>query len=185
MINLLPPKEKNNLQLEWIKNLIVVLGGDLIVFLISLSLVFLSIKFYILSQVEHQNFLLKEAEREYNSTIILDLKNNIKDYNDKLVLVGQFYKSQTYFSDALKIISDVAQPEGLRLTGLSLDGKKYFDQIEIKISGFSGTRNDLLLYQDNLLRQKRINSVYFLPESWINPSDINFSVTLNFKPNGN
>ena len=67
MPNLLPPKEKKSLQLEQVKKLATILGFVTIISLICLVFILLSIKFYILSNVDGQKFLLQEAKKKISS----------------------------------------------------------------------------------------------------------------------
>ncbi len=185
MINLLPPKEKEVLYSEQVKNLVAVLGCIVIISLVCLSLILLSIKFYILSDFSYQKFLFQEAEKKYQSPGLAGFKDAIQKYNVILPHILSFYKKDLYFSDILGIISAVGRPEGLYFTKISLDGKTLEDNIKVVISGISDTRENLLLFQKNLQQEPGFKNISFSPNSWISPANTNFSLNLEFPKNGN
>lgn len=175
MINLLPQKEKDALFLRRIKNLAIILGSTIIIFLICLILVLLSVKFYILAEVGYQKFLLQDTQKKYQSPDAANLKNVIQKYNESLPIVLSFYQNEIYFSDILGIISEIQRQAGLYFTNISIDGHD-----KVSISGVSATRDDLIAFQKNLEKQNAIKNISFSPDSWINPVKTNFNLTFDF-----
>jgi hypothetical protein len=180
IINLLPPKEKDALALERAKNLILVLGNMTLVFMICLVLVLLWLKFYLLGEITYQKYLLYGIEGSSPSDIT-DLKTIIQKYNKTMPSVVNVYQNSPHFSDILDIISKVERPQGLYFKNISLDGQKYQDKIEAKITGFSSTRDNLLLFKKNLESQPAVENILFSPDSWINPVNTTFNLTIDFK----
>lgn len=183
MINLLPPKEREVIYSEQIKNLITVLGCMAMISLICFALILLSIKFYILSDVSSQKFIFQEAEKKYQSSIIASYKDIIQKYNIISPYVLSFYKKNLYFSDILNVISEIERPQGLYFTKLFLDGKTSENNVKISISGVSSTRENLLLFQKNLQQEPRFKNISFSTNSWISPVNANFNLNLEFPQN--
>lgn len=176
MINLLPPEEKIKLLLEKRKKLIIILGMIVLIPLFCLILILLSVKFYILGEVDSKKIILEQAEKEYQTPAFLTFKDIIQKNNKILVELESFYKKETYFSKALKIISNITRPKNLYLTNMSLDKNENY-KIKVAASGFSKTREDLLIFQKNINEIKEIKNVNFSPESWFNSQDVRFYLT--------
>lgn len=181
MINLLPEKEKQALFLGRIKNLALVFGGMFIIFSICLILALLSIKFYILSEIDGQKSYLESIPKNPE---LENIKNSIENYNNILPIILSFYQKQTYFSDILDAISGVQKPDGVRFLNISLDGQSNEAKVTAKIFGLGDTREGLTLLQKNLENNNAIKNIYFSPESWINPTNASFNLTLEFAKNG-
>lgn len=184
MINLLPPEEKEKLLLEQIKKLIIILGSAALIILVCLILILSSIKFYILAEVNSQKIILEQAEKKYQTPDLSTVENLVQKYNKTLLQLKSFYKEETYFSKALKTISEIQRPEGVYLTNLSLNRKENPAKIEVTVSGISDTRENLLLFKKNVEEEEKIKNSYFSPQSWISPKDVNFSLTFEIFNNG-
>lgn len=178
MINLLPPKEKEQLFLERNKKLVVTLGYIIIIFLIYLALVLFSVKFYILGKMSQEKNILDAIETKYQTSDFLSYNNLVKKYNDDLFKAITFYKKEIYFSDVIKTILDIQRPDGLFFNDMSIKSNDKDNKIRVIISGMSNTRDDLLTFKDNIERNHKIENVYFPPNSWVKNKDINFYVTL-------
>jgi hypothetical protein len=176
MINLLPPEEKQKLFLEKKKKLAIILGTVILVSLICLTLILLSIKFYILAETDEQRNMLKQAIQEKQTSDFINLSSIIQKYNGTLDQLDSFYKKEIYFSQTLEIITDVPSPKGLYLTNFSFSRDKS-GVVQASVSGISNTREDLLLFKKNIEEDKKIKNPYFSPGSWINQKNVNFSLT--------
>jgi len=180
MINLLPPKEKNDLFLKKIKNLVIILGGVILVFLICLILILTSIKFNLLSKISDQTYLSQETQNQYQSDTVITLKNSIQKYNTSIPQALSLYQSGNRISDVLGIISEIPRPQGLYFTNISIDGKSNNNKIIINITGVSPARDDLVAFQKNLEEESLIKNASFSSNSWISPGKTNFNLTLEF-----
>ena len=181
MTNIFPPKEKQSLRLEQTKNLVIILGFVAIVSLICLIFILLSVKYYILSNVDRQKLIFQEVAKQHQSANFIEFKNVIVRYNKILPETVSFYKNEVYSSDILSVISGVERPEGLYFNKIYIDRDAPGNKTKISIFGFSDTRENLLLFQKKMQEAPKIKNIYFAPESWINPKDINFSFTFNFE----
>ena len=181
MINILPPKEKELLRLEQTKNLVIILGFVAMVSLICLIFILLSVKYYILSSVDRQKLISQEVAKQHQSPNFTEFKNIIVRYNKILPETVSFYKNEVYFSDMLSVISGIERPEALYFNKIYIDRDEKGGKTKISVFGFSDTRENLLLFQKKIQESQKIKNIYFAPESWINPKDINFSFTFNFE----
>ena len=182
MINLLPPKQKEQLRLEGNKKLTIVLGNMVLVSLVSLVLVLFSLKFYILGQLVLQGSTLHDVEREYQDSQIASVKEDMLKYNGIIVKMNNFYNSQVYLSDSLRAVSEIEKPKGLYFKSIRLESKEK-DDINVTITGFSDTRENLQILKDNIEKVQsnqsihKIENIYFPPEVWLKSKDIHFNFT--------
>ena len=181
MINLLPPEEKTKLLSEKKKKLVVILGITAIIPLLCFILILLSLRFYILAEVNAQKIVLEQAKKEYQTPDFLLFGDIIQKNNKVLSKIEPFYKKEVYFTDVLKMISGIARPQNLYLTNV-LAARDEGQKIKITAFGFSQTRDDLLLFQKNMEENSRIHQISFSPESWVNPQNVRFNVTFEIKP---
>lgn len=185
MINLLPPEEKKELLLKNKERLVIILGITAFVSLICMILILLSINFYILTEVVFQENVLEQTEKSYKTPVFLSFQSSIKKYNNTITKLNYFYKQEASFSQILKIISSVQRPEGLYFTDISLDRNNENKNIKAVISGFSVSREDLLVFKKNIEESTDIKNPYFSPESWTNPQNVRFYLTFEIYKNEN
>ncbi len=182
MINLLPTKEKEILLVEQTTKLAMIWGIIVLSGIVCLIFVLLAIYFYALGEIKSQSFYLQEAQRSYQSPDSATFKSVIQKYNKILPTVSSFYNDEKSFSEALNTIYAISRQEGVLFSSLSLDTTKQDTNkrgIVVSIIGTSVTRENLIFFQSNLLKEKTIENVFFSPESWINPQNTNFNVTFN------
>jgi len=184
MINLLPFEEKNKLLSEKRAKLAVILVFSVLVSLISMALILLSIKFYILAETDYQKKMLEQIRKENQTADFVTFSGIIKKYNAILSQIDSFYKKEIYFSQALNIIAGFQMPQDLSLTNFSLT-RDDSGKISVNVSGKSLTRNSLLLFKKNIEQDPKIKNSYFSPESWVNPKNINFSLSFEIKKDEN
>lgn len=176
MINLLPPKQKEEIVFKEKQKIILVLEILFLVFIISFSLILLSIKFFLSGNLEAEKLILKTKEKEF--LLQKNLEDEIKNYNLILSNLNLFYQNQVKITPVLEKIAGLL-PSETYLTNLNLSLKDKI--VEISISGFSPNREVLFSLKENLEKEKSFKEVYFPPENWIKPTDINFII--NFKIN--
>ncbi len=179
MINLLPPLEKKALKSEITKNLVIVLWYMFIIFLVALSLVLFSVKFYILQDENSQKVVLDLVKKQYETPESLSAKELIVKYNASLLKVDDFYKKEVYFSEALKTILETQRPAEVYFTNISMEKSKNGAGVKITILGTSDTRDNLLVFKDNIEANPKIKNAYFPPANWVKPKDIIFNLTLD------
>ena len=184
MINLLPPQNKTELDLEEKWKLVMLSGLFFIMFLVCLSLILISINLYISGEVMSQKILLEQREKEFRIPQVQALQKNLAAFNETIFQLDLFYQNQFNISDVLKKVS-ATLPEGIYLKNLSClpqvpakDGWK----TGCSLSGFSPTREILLDFKANLEKEESFKEIAFPPASWVKQTDINFSVAFKVRP---
>ncbi len=170
MINLLPLSEKKALIQEENWKIVLILGFLVLIFLISLILILFSIKISISGQVESQKIFLSQPYPQ-------DIEKMIEIANQNLSKLNSFYQSQIYLTKILERTS-INLPPKAYLTSFSYqkEGEK------VSLLGFAPTREILLEFKKNLEREKDFTEIYFPSQNWVEPIDINFSVTFKITP---
>ena len=177
MINLLPPKEKEERSLEQLKKLEIILETAALIAATCLILVLLAVNFYILGESVSRKFILEQAENQYKTPDFLKYKNILQIYNKNIAQVDSFYKNEVPFGAAIKKIMKIERPAGVYFSSLSLSRNESAKKIEASISGNSDTRDNLIIFKGNVEKEKDVRNSNFSPESWINPNYINFNLT--------
>jgi len=182
MINLLPPEEKKGILLEEKKKIVITIWVLVLFFLFCFILILFSIKFYIQGQIESQRIILQQVEKEFKQSGVQDLQEKINSANLTLTKLGNFYQNKIYCVKILEKISK-ALPQGTYLTNLSVD---YIDTEEesgfrISLSGLAPTREVLFDFKKNLEEEKDFKEVYFPPVNWVEPVDIDFTVSFKMR----
>jgi hypothetical protein len=187
MINLLPPEDRQILFYEQTKRLAMILGNVVLLSMVCMILILLSVYFFIAGNSNGQVFLLRQITRDYQTSDFVGFKEIITKYNTVLPQILSFYDDERYYSDALGVIYSIPKPDGLSILNFSLGEEKSTGNekgISVSISGNSSTREYLISYRDNILKEISIKNVSFSPESWVNQQNIKFSVTFDVIKNG-
>ena len=181
MINLLPLQEKKELLAQKNQKLAAVLAYMGLAALACFALILLSLYFYVLTEVAYHREILRSAKNTYQTNDFLSYKNIISQSNQALLKLDNFYKKEVRFSGALKTVSDIPKPADLRVTDITMEpGTK--NAIKMGIGGVADSRESLLAFKDSIQQQKSVTNVYFPPDNWIKPKDINFYLTLEVMP---
>jgi len=170
MINLLPPKYKEELKREENFNLLFILEILFLAFSISLTLVLFSIKFHLAGVVEEQKIFYEGKNKEFSQ--LKSVESELNSINKTLVKVDSFYKEQFELTDFLERISKFLPP-GIYLTSFSYEeGEK-----KINLSGFSSTVKQLLEFKNILEKQSDFKEVVFPTTVWLQLKDIDFNIS--------
>jgi len=176
MINLLPSEYQKQLKREKSWRLFLLLEIIFLVFLFSLSLILLSLSFYIKTETRNLR-LLEDTEKE--SFLKTDLQKTKEEsiFLDKAISkIKTFYMNQP---DTTEIFINIFQtiPREIYLNSFSWQKK----DSTVFISGFSPTREALLQLKNNLKRNKGFSRVEFPLSTWQTPKDIYFNLNLELK----
>ncbi|MBI2054268.1 MAG: hypothetical protein HYT36_02960 [Candidatus Staskawiczbacteria bacterium] len=185
MTNLLPEEEKKELLLKNKEKLIIILGTIVLVSLICLILILFSVKYYVMTGLIYQKSLLEQAEKNYKTQQFINFKDAILKYNGILVKIRLFYNEEIYFSETLKILSDIARPDGVYLTDIYLNRDDENKKIKMVAAGISDSRENLLVFKKNVEENKEIKNPYFSPESWTDSKDVKFHLNFELYKNEN
>jgi len=180
MINLLPQQQKDELKQEESFKLVLILGIVVLAFLISLFLILFSIKVSIEGQIAAQRVFLEQKKTE--NVQFQNLTERIKSLNLALSKLNTFYQEELNLVKISNTITD-ALPSGVYLTALNFNRSAGFEKEKysgkIFLAGYSPTRQALIDFKKNLEKEERFEEVYFPPENWVEPVDVDF--TANFK----
>jgi Tfp pilus assembly protein PilN len=179
VINLLPSQYKKYLIEEEHRRLIVILSVLIFLFLISLSLILLSVKTYISGEARNQKILLQVAENEFEASKTQEVEKEIQSINQNLFKLDSFYKSQPQHADLLGKIANTI-PQKSHLTMLTLKSLSPEEGVEVFLKGFFPNRELLSEFKGALEEESNFYEVDFPPSNWINPA--NFSVSFKVHP---
>jgi len=172
MINLLPEEEKKELVIRKKKTIILILGIELFVFIISLTLILLSINIYISSQVESQEVFLFQEEKRFQESEEKSFQEKLDFFNREILYLKFFYeKNKTSFNEILTKVSS-ALPRDVFLTSLNVDSS------QISLSGFASNRESLIEIKNNLEKDENFEQVEISPASWLNPEEFFIKITI-------
>lgn len=180
MINLLPPQYKKELKQEESWRMVFVLGILFLLSLFCLVLILLSLKIYIEGQSEEQKILFQREERQ-KAPEGRDFEENIKTANQNLLKLNSFYQNQIRMTPLIEQIAEILPPD-VYLNDLSFSPPPSIEKeykFLVSLTGFSGSREALFKFKENLQAQENFASISVPLASWVKPTDINFN--LNFK----
>lgn len=178
MINLLPPLEKRRiLERKRVKKAVAVwiLLFSLFVFL-GAGLLFINI--YISQKASNLKSQIQSKEGSLAQSGVKNIQQRVSETNEILNELESFYQSKVYFFDIFKEIAEVI-PAEIRLINISLILDKEKKVVDVSLSGFSPTREDLFGLKNNIESKKKFQEASFPPSNWVKPADIDFFT--NFK----
>jgi len=185
MINLLPEKEKKELGSSKNKKMILILGIFCLFFLACLILFLFLLRIYFFSQVNFQKETLANKEKELSIPQFQDFKQTIKKTNQELAKVENFYQNQILITPILKELSEFVPPK-VYFTRLFIQKPEIFEKekdylFKINIWGYAENREDLFLFQKALSENNDFKEVDVSLQSWLEPTDVSFNLTLEVK----
>ena len=174
MINLLPPKYKEELKREENFNLVFILEILFLAFAISLTLILFSIKISLAGLIEEQKIFYETKDKEFSQ--LKPVEAELNSINKTLAEADSFYKEQFELTDFLERISKLLPP-GIYLTSFSYqEGKK------INLSGFSPTVEQLLEFKNILEKQTDFKEIVFPTTVWLQLKNIDFNISFKISP---
>ena len=172
MINLLPLQAKEELQKEEQLKIAVILALVVFYALLSLFLIFFSLKIYIVSELGVEKKIVDAQEEKFHTPEIETFQKTIAAANKDIAGLDHFYQGRVVVSDMLEKISTILPP-GVYLTNFSWQQ----DTGQIGIYGFASTRDDLFALKNSLEKEQAFKQVNFPASNWVKQKDIDFSVT--------
>ncbi|HXK31878.1 MAG TPA: hypothetical protein VJ378_00105 [Candidatus Paceibacterota bacterium] len=183
MINLLPPPKKQEINQEENWKILMTLAISVLAVLVCFILILYAINISIAGDVGLEKILYEQKAKEFESSQMLDLKTEIIGFNKAVLRLDNFYQNQLTPTETIEEVLQTI-PEGIYLTNLAITLGSDKDKImQCELKGFSPTREMLLVFKENLEKERNFNEVSFPPATWLKPIDINFTVT--FKINDN
>ncbi len=180
MINLLPVEQKKELLEEKKMRLILILGILFLSFLFSLFLVLFLIKNYIAMDLEIKRIVLEEKEMALSFD--QEVEKEIVESNALLSDLKFFYQDTYTMTSVLEKFQKIFTPETyLTSLNIAIVQGKQAKVAQVSFSGYCPDRETLLQFKEIIKKEDWVSSVSFSPESWISPTEINFSASLNTK----
>ena len=176
MINLLPSQQKEELLNQWRLRLTLILGIVFLSFFLSLFLVLFLVKSYITADLKTEEINIEERQKKI--TLNQELEKEITESNNLLSELDSFYEKSSNLTHVLERINNNL-PSGTHLTGFNLSflKQKGEEMTKISLSGHCNNRERLIEFKENLEEEDIFSEVYFSPESWVKPTEIDFGVT--------
>lgn len=176
MINLLPPKYKEDLKSEENLTLVFILEILFLSFFLCLALILFSIKIHIAGTVEVQKIFFESKNKDKEFSQFKSVEAELNSINKTLTQLDSFYKEQFPLPNFLERISKLLPP-GIYLTSFSYqEGKK------INLSGFSPTVEQLLEFKNILEKQTDFKEVEFPTAVWLQLENIDFNTSFKINP---
>jgi len=174
LTNLLPPKNKTELFEEKVKNLIMILGILILLFLFSLTLILFGVQNYISGKVDLEKITMDLEKKKVEESETQNLRAKIISLNKTLSQLNSFYQGQNKLTEVFNKISEILPPQ-MYLTNFSYQVETH----QISLSGFSPTQEILAQFKKNL--EKEFSDIYFPLQNWIKLTDIDFQTSFKIK----
>jgi len=173
-LNLLPPKEKKEIELADFNYLIVSFGVYLLFILIIFSLLLASTYFCLVIFLKTQSLLIEDKKGNKENQSLVETEENIKQANQQINKV--FIKERDLIVWT-PIIEELAQivPNGIYLNSFS----SQTDTNRINISGWANKRDTLLLFQESLEKSPYFVEIKSPLSNLIKQEDIDFSFSFS------
>lgn len=175
--NLLPPEEKNRLQLKKQTRVAIIWSGS--VFLALAFFTLLLLPSYFRSSFQEKEVLrnLRLTEESPLVTRMATIRQSIATLKQSAADIARGTKVASIFSG---IISDFisALPTGITPTALTFNSQKQ----EMKVLGFAATRNALVALQGSLRARKNISNISIPLSDLVQDTDIPFTLTFTLLP---
>lgn len=176
-LNLLPIKEKKKLKLEFVQCNIISSGLFLIllilvsILLLDGILIFLNQRLYAIGKE-----VITEQSKIIQTETIRGIEKKVKELNIQLVDLDKIQKSQSNF---YQVLSDIIPGllSGVRVYTIELEKETK----KIAITGYSPTRDNLLLIKKTLESSPKYKNIDFPISNLTNPKDINFRFSFSYE----
>ena len=175
-LNLLPPQEKELLNLEQIRRWTLLYGGNILLIVIGFIAALIFIWFSILIQLKSYSQSLRDIAINFQGQNIDRQKQLSSDLNQYLAKLNNIQKDHKYYSAAIIELAN-AVPPGMRIESLLIDEKN-----QVSLSGFAPQRTLVLMLQDALNKSQFFTKIENPTANLTKPTDINFNFKFNIKP---
>ena len=172
-LNLLPPKEKEKLELDDLNQLIFFLAIRIAIFLLIFILLLISTYYCLSILLKEQKRLIEINENDIRIQQLVKMEERIKNVNQQLTKINLKQNELVIWTSVLEELAKII-PSGVYLTNFSY---RLFDN-KINLSGWAENRDKLINLKNSLEE-----SVFFVNldsplSNLIKQTDINFSFTL-------
>lgn len=174
-INLLPPYQKKELEINNLNHLLIFLFSWLTVFLMILLILLLSAFFSLSILLENQHELIDVRKSDAQTRRLAEIESRISQVNQRLSQVNLKQKDLILWTPLLEELSRID------LSGVYLNSFSYqTGNDQIQAAGWASVRSQLLSFENFLKNSRYFTEVQAPLTNLIKQEDINFSFT--FKP---
>ncbi len=180
MINLLPPEAKKEILMERKKKMVLLNWIFVLSLLILSVLAMYAILFYLQDRADSLEAWLEESSLSSEKIANQETLGKIDSFNLSFEKLNAFYRQKVHISEVLEKIAKVL-PENIYLKEFSVSPNlvdnsqsKKIDSLNVYISGFSLTREDLLLLESDMKSFEKFN---FPLTNLVKAADIDFYLT--------
>ena len=172
-LNLLPSKDKKDLELASLSRLIASLAVWFLIFSIIFTLLLVSTYFSLSILLEEQKKLMEIRQSDPKTQYMLEIEGKIKQANQ---IVKQVYLKQEEMILWTPILEKMTKivPSGIYLTNFSYQAANN----KITLNGWANWRENLLYFQESLEKNSFFKEVEAPLSNLIKQRDIDFSFTL-------
>ncbi|MDD2753241.1 MAG: PilN domain-containing protein [Candidatus Portnoybacteria bacterium] len=175
-LNLLPPQEKELLNLEKTRRWVSFYGAGFLIVVLGFAILLGFVWFFILIQLKSYALTAQNIKASFQGQGVDKEKQLVGELNQYLEKVGQIQKNHKYFSPVLIEIANIT-PAGVRIEGLSIDEKG-----RVEITGFAPMRTQVLMLQEALVKSKLFAGIENPLANLTKQTNINFNFKFGLKP---
>lgn len=175
MLNLLPPRQKEELHLDLLSQVIVITALSIIFVIIILTLLLFIGQRFLSLNIESSQRELDMWQSRSEIKDLEDLEKKIKDINENLVFLDNAYKKRIEFSSFLDNLAQDT-PAGVRFNDISINNLG-----EVHLIGFSTTRKIILSFRDVLENASYVEGLNFPLANLTKEFNVNFSLSFVLK----
>lgn len=172
-LNLVSDELKKEIKLRHIYKLIKKIGYIFIVITIIISAILTAAKIILkknYSKVIEQTSLINISKQSYTS--------KVKEINSQINTISEIQKDYVDWADLLEYLSEKI-PDKITLSFIKINK----DSVALKMGGKTKTREDLLIFKQNLENSKVFYDINLPLENILEKENINFEISakINFK----
>jgi len=172
-LNLLPPKEKEKLELDNLNQLIFFLAIRIAIFLLIFTLLLITTYYCLSILLKEQKRLIEINKNDIKIQQLVKIEENIKNVNQQL---GKIHLKQKELVVWTPILEELAK---ITHSGVYLSNFSYNLSInKINLSGWAESRDKLINFKNSLEESAFFVNLESPLSNLIKQNDINFSFTL-------
>lgn len=174
--NLLPPKEKKEIEIANLSRFIAFVSAQLLALLAVFVILLLTTYFYLSTLVKAQDRLIEIEQKDTRTQRLADIEGMIKQTNQIIDHVFANQKKTILLTPILEEITRIV-PTGVYLTNFSYQRETN----QIKISGRADQREDFLLFQKNISEDALFTELESPLSNLLKQKEVDFNFSFKIK----
>ncbi|MBU1255743.1 PilN domain-containing protein [Patescibacteria group bacterium] len=176
-LNLLPPREKEKLELDKLNNLIFFLAVRIAIFLLIFTLLLIVTYYSLFILLKEQERLIEINENDIRIQQLVKIEEKIKNVNQHLDKIHLKQKESVVWTPILEELAKIT-PLGVYLSNFSYK----LSINKINLSGWAESRDKLIRFKDSLEESVLFNNLESPLSNLIKKNDIDFNFTFEPAP---